>query len=985
MKKFIISISVIFALYLVAGFFLLPKIAKTQIENLAKNEFDLNLSIEKIYINPLNFKLNIDEIKLKNKEDKILEFSSIKTKFKPLSLKDKLISFEFLNINKPNIYLKKKNEILNLPKLKENNNSSQSKFGFEIINFNINNGKFIFSDYDLEKERNITLTDINYTIKNINTQKNSIGNHKFNAKSNLLKNINFNSSLNTNPIALNGNLELKSLSLKPVFAYLLKEIKTKNIIADIKMPFSIRFENGKFHFQTDKTNLYLKNLDLSIKEKPLVAENIDFNNINLSTNLTSLKLDLDELSLKNFKFNNANFKSLDINKSKLFLDDFDELKPKFSFENAVLNEANYNEKLNFNLQNARLENLDFSLKPFNLNLIKLDTNELNATQNEYQILNIYNANISDINLNDKNLTLENAFIKNSSVLLGLLEDNSLDILNIYKTNTNSSENNEFFYNINSFEVANLDVFLKDIKRNSNHKFNLNFNANNINPSDDFNSSLNLNLNSANIKLNSTANLARNYINSNYTITNLNLKNYQNYINEFINIIIKNSNIKSNGNFKLNDEKIELNSNLQIKNLELENMKNQNLILAKEIFLPQIKLKNENLEINNINIENLKANLSINEQNQTNFSQIIKTNNDKKELNLNLNLNEITLKDSLLNYENLGSKQKLNISKINANLQKQKNKSSILNLKAIINENAVLNANSDLNIKNIKEKTKFEISIKNLILSKLNPTIAPNLGKNIENGTLSALLKYEINKSKLTGENLLDIRNLTFGKYEDNASALPIEAFVAILSDSDNKMQLSLPVSGDLDEPSFSYSGIIFQAFANLVTQSVLSPFSIVGKLLNIDTKGLESIDFEAGKSIIEVSELEKIKHYESILAQKPNLKLSIKGTFEPKLDLNAMKNEALMNDLQKMSEKSDILKLYEMKFNKQIEDKNQAKIELLQSYKIDQKALENLAYARANAIKEELLKKAVKPSQIEIANIASTSSQMWISSKITLK
>lgn len=987
MKKyiFLLTIVIIFVFYLVTGFYILPKVAKSKLENLASNEYNLSLSIGKIYLNPLNFKLEVQDILLKDTTNKLLELESIKTEFNPLALKDKLLSFEFLNIIKPNVYLIKKNEIFNLPIQKENNSSSKSEFDFEIKNFNIQNGKFSFLDHDLKNDNNITLTELNYKIQNINTQKNSIGIHTFNAKSNLLKNLHFKTSLNTDPITLNGNLELKNLNLKPVFGYFAKDFKATSVFADVKMPFSISLKNQKFNLQTDRANLFLKDINLSINEKSILAKNINFNDINLSTSSNSLSFDLEELELKDFEFDNLKFANLDITKSKVLLKNLKDINPILSIKEAKINEAIYDEKLNFALKSAELENLDFLLKPLDVNISKIDLKELKARENEQQILNIQNVNIKKADLKDKNLMLDFASIKNSSLWAKLLENNSLDILNIYKNDTNSSEKSDFMYHISSFELLNSNIFLADTKHKKQHNFLVNLRANEINPSDDFKVNLNLIANSSNLELNSTANLSKSFINSDYILSNLNLANYQDYISDFANLIIKNTNINSNGNFKINSDKIELKSNLLVKNLELENTKNQKLIKSKKIFLPQIKFNNENLEIKSIDIDEFNANLVIDEQNQTNFSNLLKDKNEKNKTNLEVNLNKLTLRNSLLNYENKKSKQRLNIDKIDANLTKQKNNISKLNLRAIIDKNTVFNANGDLNIKNIKEKTNLQISIKNLILNKLNPTIAPSLGKNIQDGTLSAALKYEIISSNLKGENLLDIQSLSFNKNETNTTSIPIEAFVAILSDSNNKMQISLPIDGNLNDPSFSYSGIIFKAFTNLVTQSVLSPFSIVGKLLNIDTKGLDSVDFEAGKSVIEVSELAKIKHYISILNQKPNLKLSINGTYDSKLDSNAMKTSLFSKELKQVSPKNDILELYEYKFGKKLEDKSRAKEEILKSYDINQTKLENLAKSRANSIKKELIDKGISPEKIEISDTKPISSKVWISSKITLK
>lgn len=56
-----------------------------------------------------------------------------------------------------------------------------------------------------------------------------------------------------------------------------------------------------------------------------------------------------------------------------------------------------------------------------------------------------------------------------------------------------------------------------------------------------------------------------------------------------------------------------------------------------------------------------------------------------------------------------------------------------------------------------------------------------------------------------------------------AKNLPLDMAIAILQDSDGRIDLGLPVSGSLDDPQFSYGRIIWKAIVNVLTKIVTFP------------------------------------------------------------------------------------------------------------------------------------------------------------------
>src|SRR5262249_58674232 len=57
--------------------------------------------------------------------------------------------------------------------------------------------------------------------------------------------------------------------------------------------------------------------------------------------------------------------------------------------------------------------------------------------------------------------------------------------------------------------------------------------------------------------------------------------------------------------------------------------------------------------------------------------------------------------------------------------------------------------------------------------------------------------------------------------------LPLDLAIAILSDSEGRIDIALPVKGNVDSPEFSYGTVIWQALVTVITNVVTSPFRAV--------------------------------------------------------------------------------------------------------------------------------------------------------------
>lgn len=176
---------------------------------------------------------------------------------------------------------------------------------------------------------------------------------------------------------------------------------------------------------------------------------------------------------------------------------------------------------------------------------------------------------------------------------------------------------------------------------------------------------------------------------------------------------------------------------------------------------------------------------------------------------------------------------------------------------------------------------LRVLFRNVEMTRLTPYVATFAGRKIDSGKLSLDLRYQIKQRQLQGDNRVIIDRLTLGERVESATAkeLPLDLAIAILEDSDGRIDLGLPVSGSLDDPEFSYGAIVWMAIKNVLTKIVTAPFRALASLFGGGSDTIESIAFEAGVDKLTPPEREKLVRLAEGMAKRPGLVLSVAGTY----------------------------------------------------------------------------------------------------------
>jgi len=200
----------------------------------------------------------------------------------------------------------------------------------------------------------------------------------------------------------------------------------------------------------------------------------------------------------------------------------------------------------------------------------------------------------------------------------------------------------------------------------------------------------------------------------------------------------------------------------------------------------------------------------------------------------------------------------------------------------------------------RNRSTFRVQLRNIDLASASPYAMRFAGYRIATGHLALDLNYRVRDSLIEGDNNITLEDLTLGERVEspNALKLPFELAIALLKDPDGRINLEVPVRGNLDDPQFSLAPLIWKAVGNLIGSIVTAPFRALAHLFgggSQDDAGM--IAFDPGRSRLLPPEREKLGRIAQVLAKRPEVKLLIPAHYDAEADSRAMKRTALGREL----------------------------------------------------------------------------------------
>lgn len=288
-----------------------------------------------------------------------------------------------------------------------------------------------------------------------------------------------------------------------------------------------------------------------------------------------------------------------------------------------------------------------------------------------------------------------------------------------------------------------------------------------------------------------------------------------------------------------------------------------------------------------------------------------------------------------------------------------------------------------------DSTDVSLALQNIPMASINPYSVTFAGWRVDDGRLNLGLRYHVKNRELQGSNNVVIQSIKLGDEvaKPGATRLPLRLAVALLEDSDGRIELNLPVSGRLDDPQFSYGHLMWQAFTNVVEKVATAPFRALAHLFGHE--GFDGVYFAAGQSAVSPPEQEKLAKLATLMQKRPTISVTLAGTVdrdsEAKTLARARVDSAILTaagqppeaglplaipDVDDDATRKAIRSVYGERFGRmkllgqvlgngdahaRYQDLRKQLIEAEQG-KLDDKAFNTLAAARAEAARREILR-----------------------------
>ncbi|WP_137888311.1 DUF748 domain-containing protein [Pseudomonas sp. 2FE] len=347
---------------------------------------------------------------------------------------------------------------------------------------------------------------------------------------------------------------------------------------------------------------------------------------------------------------------------------------------------------------------------------------------------------------------------------------------------------------------------------------------------------------------------------------------------------------------------------------LDTLKERDFVKWQQLVLDGLSYQHgDSLVIAKVSLAQPYARFLINEDRSTNVSDLLIPQPADPQAQpaaagkpLGIHLGEISINDGSANFADFSLTPNFAtaIQQLNGQigpLDSRNPKPAKVDIKGKVDRYAPVSILGNLNPFDPLDSLDLTTSFKHVELTTLTPYSGKFAGYRIRKGRINLDLHYRIEKGQLNAENKLVVEKLQLGEQVDSPDAvdLPIRLAVALLKDSEGKIEIELPVSGDLNNPEFSVMPIVWQTLRNLVLRAAQAPFKFIGGLVGGGSDvDLSTVQFAAGSDALDGNAESALSTLSAALKERPGLRLEVEGLSAAKSDGPLLAQQRLQREYQ---------------------------------------------------------------------------------------
>jgi hypothetical protein len=178
---------------------------------------------------------------------------------------------------------------------------------------------------------------------------------------------------------------------------------------------------------------------------------------------------------------------------------------------------------------------------------------------------------------------------------------------------------------------------------------------------------------------------------------------------------------------------------------------------------------------------------------------------------------------------------------------------------------------------------------------MGPYFGKYAGYELTRGRLTLDAQAHLEDEQLDLRNKVTIEQLALGAPTNSPDAVkaPVRLGVALLTDTNGRIVLDVPVQGSLTDPTFKPTGVFGRVLANLLTKAASAPFSFLGAMFGGGGDELARDEFAPGGATLTPESIRRLDTVHRALVERPELYLEIRGGYDVLADTAALQAQRL--------------------------------------------------------------------------------------------
>ena len=299
------------------------------------------------------------------------------------------------------------------------------------------------------------------------------------------------------------------------------------------------------------------------------------------------------------------------------------------------------------------------------------------------------------------------------------------------------------------------------------------------------------------------------------------------------------------------------------------------------------------EINAQGLSNFRRLFSKQSETDSTGSQTAQNAPDNSKGAFNLDIRSVNLKSGEVFFIDMAMKPNfhVDVKKFNASFIGVSNtpgRFASVAMEGVVANSGSMRAKGQTSFDDPRRNHDIFMSFKNLPLTTFNPAVMTYAGYQITGGKLTLNLNYRAKDGQLNGSNQIIIKNVRLGDevVDYQGKKLPLGLAIALLEDSDDTIDVTVNIAGDVDSPEFSVSGLVWQAIGNVLTNVTTAPFRALASILGMGSN--EGVNAVPGEAVFLPDDQERLEKFGQFIVKRPNTNMEIIGTYDPVQDKQAM-------------------------------------------------------------------------------------------------